>query len=57
MRAFDGSSSLLYFSIEVTKIVFHLLRKMGYDGQFIGDLKLGSQLFHPLFQSLSVSRF
>ena len=38
------------FRLKWQKLLFHLLRKMGYDGQFIGDLKLGSQLFHPLFR-------
>ena len=52
-------SSLLYFSIEVTKIVVPPLTKDGVRRTIcsFGDLKLGSQLFHPLFQFLSVSHF
>ena len=49
-------SSLLYFLIEVTKIVVtkNGVRRTIYS---FGDLKVGSQLFHHLFQFLSVSHF
>ena len=49
-------TSLLYFLIEVTKIVVtkNGVRRTIYS---FGDLKLGSQLFYHLFQFLSVSHF